>query len=71
MSNATVTSAKRVLSQQAVLQRLPVSRTTLWRLERSGLFPKRIQVSPNRVGWLEADVDAWIEERKSVHGGNT
>ena len=31
-----ITSGKRVLSQQAVLDRVPVSRTTLWRMERAG-----------------------------------
>ena len=64
MSSATATPRKRVLSQQAVLDRVPVSRTTLWRMERAGLFPRRIQVSTNRVGWLEADVDAWVERKE-------
>ena len=67
---ARTTSRTRVLSQQAVLERVPVSRTTLWRMERAGLFPRRIQVSTNRVGWLEADVDAWVEVRKRDHGSN-
>jgi prophage regulatory protein len=68
--NSTVTPTKRVLSQQAVLARVPVSRTTLWRMERAGDFPKRIQISANRIGWLEADVDAWLDERKASYGGN-
>ena len=67
----TTTPEKRVLSQQAVLDRVPVSRTTLWRMERAGLFPKRIQVSTNRVGWIEADVDAWVEGRRRAHGNNS
>jgi len=68
--NSTVTPTKRVLSQQAVLARVPVSRTTLWRMERAGDFPTRIQISANRIGWLEADVDAWLDERKASYGGN-
>ncbi len=31
-----------------------LSRTTLWRLERDGQFPQRIQVSPGRIGWVAA-----------------
>ena len=69
MPTATATAGNRVLSQQAVLDRVPVSRTTLWRMERAGLFPRRIQVSTNRVGWLEADVDAWVEGKKPSQGG--
>jgi len=67
---ARTTSGTRVLSQQAVLERVPVSRTTLWRMERAGLFPQRIRVSANRVGWIEADVDAWVDGRKGDHANN-
>jgi prophage regulatory protein len=70
LETRATTSGKRVLSQQAVLNRVPVSRTTLWRMERAGDFPRRIQISANRIGWLEADVDAWVEERKSSHDSN-
>ena len=70
MLNATATREKRALSHKAVLERVPVSRTTLWRMERAGQFPKRIQISPNRVAWLESDVDAWLEGRKPSTGIN-
>ena len=70
MTTATATPGKRILSQETVLEKVPVSRTTLWRMERAGNFPKRIQISANRIGWLEADVDAWVEERKQGHGSN-
>jgi predicted DNA-binding transcriptional regulator AlpA len=64
MPVSTETLSQRVLSQKAVLQRVPLSRTTLWRLERVGAFPRRLRISPNRVGWLESDVDAWVEAMK-------
>jgi prophage regulatory protein len=70
MSNVIATPEKRALSHKAVLERVPLSRTTLWRMERAGQFPKRIQLSPNRVAWLEADIDAWFEERQRNHGSN-
>jgi prophage regulatory protein len=70
MPQNTETPGKRVLSQQAVLEKVPVSRTTLWRMERTGDFPKRMKISPNRIGWLETDVDAWLEERKPSRGRN-
>src|SRR5215468_1669096 len=70
LETQTTTSGTRVLSLQAVLDRVPVSRTTLWRMERAGLFPRRIQVSANRIGWLESDVDAWLDERKPSHDSN-
>ena len=35
----------------------------LWRLERNGLFPKRVQLGPNAVAWLESEIDEWINAR--------
>jgi predicted DNA-binding transcriptional regulator AlpA len=68
--DVTTTPEKRALSHKAVLARVPVSRTTLWRMERAGQFPKRIQISPNRVAWLEADIDTWLEQRKQNCGSS-
>jgi prophage regulatory protein len=33
------------------------------RLEKAGEFPKRINLGPNSVAWLEHEVEAWIEAR--------
>lgn len=33
------------------------------RMEKEGKAPRRIQLSPNRVGWLESEVDQFIQER--------
>ena len=50
-----------------------LSRTTLWRLERRGDFPRRIRLSPNSTGWLESEIEGWIESRprKSSSESNT
>ena len=40
-----------------------LSRTTRGRLERAGLFPKRHQISPNAVAWLESEIQDWLRER--------
>lgn len=53
----------RILRRWQVLERLGVSPTTLWRMQRRGDFPPFFQISAGLVGWLEADVDHWIEER--------
>jgi prophage regulatory protein len=65
MPTATLTPETRVLSLKTVLARVPLSRTTLWRMEREGLFPQRIKLSENRVGWLEGDIEAWIAAKKT------
>jgi prophage regulatory protein len=45
------------------------SRTHLIRLERQGLFPKRIKLSPGRVGWLKSEIDRWVMQRGADRSG--
>ena len=46
-----------------------LSRTTRWRLERAGLFPKRYQISQNAIAWRESDVQEWLRSR--IRDGDT
>ncbi len=39
------------------------SKVQLWRLERAGKFPRRVKLSPQRVAWIESEIDAWIAAR--------
>jgi prophage regulatory protein len=55
-----------MLTERMVLDLVPLSRTTLYRLERSGKFPRSVYVSPNRRFWFRDQVIAWqaaINER--------
>ena len=52
-----------ILSPKEVVKRTGLSRVTLWRLEKSGQFPKRVNLTEARVGWTEAEVIEWIESR--------
>ena len=38
-----------------------LSRTTLWRKESRGEFPKKVLLSPMRKGYRKSDVDRWME----------
>ncbi len=35
------------------------------RLEKAGLFPKRVPLGPNRVGWVEDEVLEWLKKRRA------
>jgi prophage regulatory protein len=54
---------KRVIRKPELLSRVPLSDPTIWRLERAGRFPRRLQLGGNSVGWLEEEIDAWLAER--------
>lgn len=43
-----------------------LSRSTIWRLEEKGEFPKRRKLSKQSVGWLKSDLDSWIASRSHV-----
>ena len=59
------------LNSKTVVNMTSLSRVTLWRLERDGRFPKRVQLSPRRVGWREDEIKEWIskksENRNTYH----
>ncbi|MBR0742278.1 AlpA family phage regulatory protein [Bradyrhizobium liaoningense] len=48
-----------MLTEQMVLTIVPISRTTLFRLERAGKFPRSTYISPNRRVWFRDQVIAW------------
>lgn len=50
---------RRMLSEKQVLEIVPVGRTTLYRMEKTGRFPKSTYISPNRRVWFEDQVVAW------------
>ncbi len=54
---------QRVLRPAAAAHKLGVSRATVYRWERSGAIPSRIQLGPHAVGWYERDLDEFLERR--------
>lgn len=62
-------SPVRLLNLKQVQERVPYSRTQLWRLERAGLFPRRIRIGANRITWLACEVEAWIKVRVDEREG--
>ena len=53
----------KILSKRQVKELVLYSPQHISRLEKAGLFPRRVQLGPNRVGWLESEVLEWLEER--------
>lgn len=54
----------KVLSKKEVRAKTGgLGEVTIWRLERSGEFPKRINLTGRRVGWVESEVDEWLQSR--------
>lgn len=45
----------------AVRARTGLSRSTIWRLERQGLFPRRRHISHRAVAWSADEVESWTQ----------
>ena len=56
-------TSERILKTDDVAELIGLSRTTLWRLQRSGAFPRSVNLSTNRVGWLYSDIMEWMKTR--------
>jgi prophage regulatory protein len=53
-----------LLSYSDIVKRgVGASKVTLWRWERAGQFPRRVVLSPQRVAWIESEIDGWIAAR--------
>jgi prophage regulatory protein len=56
-------SADRFIRERECRQITGLSRSTRWRLERRGQFPRRRQISDGATGWLASEIAAWVKER--------
>jgi prophage regulatory protein len=54
---------RRIIRKPEVVRRTGYSAVQIWRFERDGLFPKRVQLGPMAVGWFEDEVLDWIQSR--------
>lgn len=53
----------RVLRLPEVQRVTGMSGTTIWRETHAGRFPLPLRLSPNCIGWPEAEIAAWVASR--------
>jgi prophage regulatory protein len=49
-----------------VLEIIPISRASVWRLSAAGRFPKPIRLTERCTAWKKSDIEAWLQERGAV-----
>jgi prophage regulatory protein len=54
---------RRILRRRGVEQLVGLGRSQIYSLMETRLFPKQIKLGPRAVGWVEEEIEAWIEER--------
>lgn len=60
--------ANSILRLPAVKLKTQLSRSSIYRLEAQGQFPKRVRLCPGgaATGWYENEVDEWLASRPRV-----
>jgi prophage regulatory protein len=57
------TTSRKIIDSKEVDRRVPRSRVQRWRDIKAGKFPVPIEIGPNKLGWFEDEVDAWMASR--------
>ncbi|MGE0851970.1 MAG: helix-turn-helix transcriptional regulator [Hyphomicrobiaceae bacterium] len=61
--SSTALQPIRLITKAELRRIVPYSPQHILRLEERGLFPRRVQLGANRVGWLLAEIEHWIAAR--------
>lgn len=59
------TTSKMLINRKKLLGIIPLSERTIFNMEQRGEFPRRIVLTSRNVAWDLAEVEQWIEARKS------
>jgi len=53
----------RLIRLPEVIDRVGLSRSTIYMFMQQGKFPKSIKLGSRAVAWNTEDIDAWIQEK--------
>jgi prophage regulatory protein len=60
----------RMLRIHEVEDRVGVTRSTIARWEKAGKFPARRQLGRGAIGWLETEINEWLQSLPRADSGN-
>jgi prophage regulatory protein len=52
----------------AVLEKIPVGKSTWWAGVKSGRYPAGVKISPRTTAWIQAEIDDLCERLKNGEG---
>ena len=53
------------LRNKQVRERTGLSRSTIYSRIAEGTFPKQVSLGGRAVGWIESEINSWLEEQVS------
>ena len=60
---------ERIISLKQVIEKVGFCKSTIRSLELENKFPKRVRTSYRKIGWLESDIEKWIQSLKQKSSG--
>ena len=60
--------AQRILRLREVMERVGLSRSTIYHQMADGIFPRSVSLGKRVMGWGESSIDDWIAERLAANG---
>lgn len=58
-----------ILKLPDVIKKTTLSRSSIYSYINQGHFPRPIRLGVKSVGWLDSEIQAWLEERANLRGG--
>jgi prophage regulatory protein len=59
--------SKKMLRLLAVKEKTGLSRSTIYAMIKDGNFPKNFILNARAVGWLDSDIQNWIESKTNAN----
>ena len=59
----------RILRLPEVCQVTGLKRAMIYRLQQRKSFPQSVKITDHAVGWINAEVQAWLEQRVAARQG--
>jgi prophage regulatory protein len=55
--------AQKIIRLPEVVERTKISRSSIYSYVKTGTFPSPMKLSARSIGWLERDIETWINSR--------
>lgn len=59
---------QKILRLRAVKEWTGLSRSTIYLMIKNGDFPNSVKIGARAVGWIDSDLQSWIESRIAKDG---
>ena len=60
---------KRIVRLPQVREKTGLPTSTIYALIEQGLFPGQVKLGPRAAGWIEGEIDAWLDTKISQRDG--